>query len=391
MSKSGSLIGGTLLVAGTSIGGGMLALPVLTSLGGFWPSLIVYFFCWLFMLATGLLLLEAALWTEGETNLVSMAAKTLGFPGKVAAWVLYLFLFYSLTLAYMVGGGNLILDFFKLQWPDWSGPLLFTLIFAPFVYIGAKVVGRLNAAMMVGLIATFVLFVVLGAPYVRSDLFAYRNWSLALIALPISFTSFAYQGIVPTLVHYFHRDPQKSRIAIIVGSFIPLVAYVIWQWLILGIVPTQGPGGLEETLQQGENAVYPLQRFIQNPFVNDIANAFAFFALLTSFFGVTLGMVDFLADGLSTSKTAFNKLWLSVLVFIPPLLIALRYPHIFLQALEYAGGFGCALLLGLMPILMVWAGRYKLHLTSSYSLPGGKLVLILLAAFVALELFYEFN
>ena len=42
MHYKGSVFGGSLLVAGTSIGGGMLALPVLTSLAGFIPSFIVY-------------------------------------------------------------------------------------------------------------------------------------------------------------------------------------------------------------------------------------------------------------------------------------------------------------------------------------------------------------
>ena len=36
------IIGGTLLVAGTAIGAGMLALPVLTGMAGFVPSLFLF-------------------------------------------------------------------------------------------------------------------------------------------------------------------------------------------------------------------------------------------------------------------------------------------------------------------------------------------------------------
>src|SRR5262249_12983171 len=156
-------------------------------------------------------------------------------------------------------------------------------------------------------------------------------------------------------------DVNRARTAIVIGSFIPLVAYIIWQWLILGIVPTFGPGGLAEALERGENAVQPLNRFIQNPLVYDVAKGFAFFALLTSFLGVALGLVDFIADGLQIRKTPLGKLWLCLLVFVPPLLVALRFPHIFLLALDYAGGLGCALLLGLLPVVMVWVGRYHLQ------------------------------
>nr|WP_237753546.1 aromatic amino acid transport family protein [Candidatus Protochlamydia amoebophila] len=48
--QKGSILNGSLLVAGTSIGGGMLALPVLTSLAGFFPLLLfIYYvgFSWL--------------------------------------------------------------------------------------------------------------------------------------------------------------------------------------------------------------------------------------------------------------------------------------------------------------------------------------------------------
>src|ERR1700722_18229331 len=112
-SKGGSILGGGLIVAGTAIGGGMLALPVLTAPGGFLPAVIIYILCWLFMTATGLLLVEVLLWSKTEVNIVSMAKMTLGLPGKIVAWVLYLFLFYSLTVAYLSGGGALVGDVFE--------------------------------------------------------------------------------------------------------------------------------------------------------------------------------------------------------------------------------------------------------------------------------------
>jgi tyrosine-specific transport protein len=389
--STGSLWGGTLLVAGTSIGGGMLALPVLTGLGGFFPSLLIYFFCWLFMACTGLLLLEVCLWMQKESNVITMAKATLGKTGEVAAWGLYLFLFYCLTVAYMVGCGSLILEILGLNVPDWSGPLIFLAIFAPFIFLGARITGKLNAALMLGLGVSFFLFVALGAGHVNVDLLAHKDWSLSLIGLPIAFTSFAYQGIIPTLAHYMHYDNRKIRQAILIGSFIPLAAYAIWQGLILGIVPIGGAHGLEETLQAGHNAIQPLKYFIQSPLVYHIGQYFAFFALVTSFFGVSLGLIDFLADGLKLTKvTGLKKLLLCALVFIPPLGVALANPHIFLKALDFAGGFGCALLLGMMPVLMVWSGRYYLGYKSEWRLPGGKIALGLLLSFVVLELCCEF-
>lgn len=393
MSNFGHVFRGSLLVAGTSIGGGMLALPVLTSQAGFAPSLLIYLACWLFMACTGLLFLEVSLWMEGEANIVTMATRTLGVAGKVAAWGLYLFLFYCLTLAYVVGSGDLILSLVQGYVPltSWQAQLLFLAVFGPLVYFGANVVGRLNVFLMLGLGISYFAFVYLGAGFVDSNLLMKANWSKIWFALPITFTAFAYQGIIPTLVTYMHRDVRQVRLAILIGSFVPFITYVVWQWLILGIVPTEGPNSLAEALAQGQNAVHPLKHVLNVPIVYIVGQYFAFFALLTSFLGVTLGLLDFLADGLNIQKTSQNKFWLCLLIFVPPVLFALVHPHAFLIALDYAGGFGCALLLGLLPVLMVWAGRYHLHLKGEYQVAGGRTLLLFLALFVVVELFCQFG
>lgn len=389
MSGKGSVLGGALLVAGTSIGGGMLALPVLTSLAGFAPSVAIYILCWLFMLSTGLLFLEVSQWMKKDANIISMAEYTLGKWGKLASWIVYLFLFYCLTVAYIVGCGNIVAEWVPFTIPDWAGPVLFTAIFAPFILISTALASRLNVGLVIGLALSYLAFVVLGFQYVRPELLCFSDWNHSISVLPIAFTSFAYQGIIPTLVTYLDDDIKKIRKAILIGSSIPLLAYVIWEWLILGIVPVHGAGGLAEALEKGDNAVYPLKNFIQHSAVFYVGQFFAFFALITSCLGVTLGLRDFLADGLNIKKDAKGKVILAFLIFAIPLMIAIIYPHIFLIALDYAGGFGCALLLGLLPVVMVWVGRYQLGHNQNPQIGGGKLVLTLLLAFVLFEIVNE--
>ena len=391
MNSNGKLISGTLLVAGTCIGGGVLALPVLTSQAGFFLSMGIYLACWLFMASTGLLFLEIALWMKDGANIVSMAEKILGFPGKIIAWGLYLFFFYCLTLAYIVGIGNLLVEALQgaISLTNWQGQLLFLLVTTPIIYIGTRLVGRLNIYLMIGLGISYLTFVFLGYQHVNSEYLMRVDWSHLWAALPISFTAFAYQGIVPTLVHYMNRNVKQIRLAIILGSFLPFIIYAIWQWLILGIIPAEGENSLMSALQHEQNAVYPLKNILNIPKLYVVGQFFAFFALITSFFGVSLGLLDFLADGLKIEKTPIKKVWLCALVICPPLLIALSYPYLFLTVLGYAGGFGSALLLGLLPIAMVWRGRYHLKLTGEYKVFGGHSLLILLGIFVFIEICCE--
>lgn len=382
----GHVFGGTLLVAGTSIGVGMLALPLATAEGGFFPSLVIYALCWLFMLCTGLLILEVSIWMPKDANLGTMASHLLGKSGKYVCWVLYLFLFTSLMVAHEAGAGGVVNQLTGARMPEWACILLYVIVFAPAVYLGAHSVDRLNLALMLGIVITYILFVSSSFAHVDFQLLHNSNWSKAWFALPVVFTAFGYQSLIPTLMSYMNRNVKKVRFAIIIGTAIPFGIYVVWELLILGIVPAQGPGGLIETLREGGNAVGPLGKYLKNPALASIGRAFAFFALTTSFVGISIAYVDFLADSLKIAKKGAKKLGLCAFVFLLPLFITLINPHIFILALDYAGGYGVAILLGLMPILMVWSGRYYQGYNHYHrQLFGGRAFLSILIAFVVFE------
>ena len=374
------LFGSTLIIAGTCIGAGSLAVPVLTAQAGFLPSIVIIFISWLVMMATGLLFLEVCLWMEGETNIVSMAGKILGRPGRFFAWLIYLYLFYSLTVAYVSGSGDTISDLFNEAIPRWAAIALFIACFAPLIYFGPKAVDKTNLFLVFGLGLAYVLFVVLGIGYVSLTNLQRSDWTTIGLALPLILLSFGYQGIIPTLTHYLDRDPAKVRKAIMLGTSIPLVCYIIWQWLILGIVPF-------EILSTAGGAVFPLRAALDSPVVFAIAEFFAFFALTSSFLGVTLGLRDFLADGFDIEKTPSGRLALCALIFVPAFAISLTNPHLFILALQYGAGLGGTLLLGLLPLILVFVGRRRF--SSPYRLKGGTFTLTILLIYVLLVLATE--
>lgn len=365
----------------------MLALPLVTAEGGFFPAFFVYLLCWLFMTCTGLLLLELCLKLPPDSNLITMASTYLGMPGKVFAWILYLFLFYCLSIAYISGGGGLLHSWLGLSLPLCQ--LLFVVLLGIFVYFGARAVDRINLLLMTGLILSYLAFVFLGLPHVNLSLLIPTNWNASLFALPVIFTSFSYQGIIPSLTTYLKRDARKVRIAIIGGTSLAFVIYLLWEVLILGIIPLES---LKLAKELGETAVGPLKDHVTASSVTFIGQAFAFFAIATSFLGVTLGLFDFLADGLTLTKKGIRKVLLAAITFLPPLAISLIHPSLFIIALVFAGGIGCSLLLGLLPTLMVWIARYR-HQGhgSSLQLFGGRLMLLFLFLFVLLELLVEIS
>lgn len=389
LTSHGSLFGGILLIAATAIGVGMLALPIATGPGGFLPSILIYVACWAFMLCTGLLLLEVCTWMPADSNLITMASRLLGRPGKIACWLIYLFLFETVMIAHIVGGGSISSEILSGSLGVIPAMFAYVLIFAPIVYLGTRTVDRLNLFMFSGVIVSYFLFLFLSSNHVDVSKLSYMNWGKIWVAIPILFTSFTYQVIVPTLVTYMDRDYQKVRKAIIIGSSIPLVVYVVWQVLILGIIPVEGPNGLIAAEKAGLNAVAPLKHFVGSPAVVGIGKAFGFFAMTASYIALALAFLDFLADGLGVKKKGIRKFLLVILVFLPPLLISMVNPGIFLKALGYAGGISCAILFGIYPPLMVWIGRYKKGHTTGRQISGGKVFLSMLIVLMLAELFLE--
>jgi tyrosine-specific transport protein len=380
----GHLIGGTLLIAGTTIGVGMLALPVATGPSGFIPSVSIYFICWMFMICTALLLVEISLWLPPETSFISMADRLLGPIGRHIFWVAYLFLFITVMIAHVAGGGAILHDIAGWSLPVPLSAILYVAVIAPVIYLGARSVDRINMFLITGVVISYLAFVSVSIDHVDFNLLKYTQWGKAWIALPILFTAFTFQVIIPTLMTYMKRDVRKIRLAIFMGSSIPLVIYLVWEFLILGIVP---PDGLTIAAQMGQNAVVPLREFVDRPAIFTIGKAFAFFALTTSFIPLALSFFDFLADGLKIEKTGMKKAGLVLGIFGIPTIFALIYPNIFLVALGYAGGISCALLFGLMPPIMAWVGRYlKQYPADTRQLPGGKPLLVLLMFFAILIL-----
>lgn len=383
------IFSGILLITGTCIGAGMLALPIVTGFSGFLPSMVINTLCWLFMLLTGLLFLEATLWMKEGSNVLSMASRFFGPIGKWIGGLTFLFLYYCLEVSYIAGGTPIFesqLNQLGLNFTGYSSYLLFTFVFGIIVFLGSWVLNRVNYILMSGLIISYILLTIVGSNEVKLSYLTRQNWSLFLLAAPTLFSAYGYHNVIPSLATLMHRNASQLRYAVIFGTTIPFVIYAIWQWMIIGSIS-------EAQISEAAAAGIPITQVLHNitghPWVSFLGTYFGYFALVTSFLGVSLSMVDFLADGLSVDRHGWRRILLCLTVFIPPALFAASHPGVFLEALGVAGGFGEAILNGLFPIGMVWIGRYKLHLPRQDQIGGGRILLTILALFTFLIIYLE--
>ena len=379
--EKGSLLGGTLLIAGSAIGGGMLGLPIVTGVAGFYPAIIIFCFCWIFMTTTALLLLEVNLSFKSGINLLGMTEQTLGKIGKNVCWITYLFLFFCMLVAYIDASGSLTQQFanklFNFQLEGWQGSLFFTALFGLFVYIGTALVDYVNRLFMLGLILTYFFVIGFGTSEVQPNFFANKAWGYSLLAIPVTITSFGYHNIIPTLTSYLKKDRRRMIQMVIVGGGIPLLVYILWDWLILGVVPASNFHN-KLTLEN-------ILSFIKYPLVGQFVQYFAFFAIVTSFLAQALALLDFLRDALKVKNNWFNRIWLIMLVLGLPYIVAVIYPGMFIQALGLVGGFAAIILFVFIPALMVWKLRYNRKKLEHKIIPGGRIMLsivILIGFFV---------
>lgn len=384
-----------LLVSGTSIGTGILALPASTATGGFGYAAITFVICWLFMTFTALCFMEADLWLSGESDLITMSQKLLGSTGKIVTWIIYLLLLYSLICTYLLAGTSWFLqlgsDLLNFHGKTSISLFVFALIFGSFVYFGTAAVDRLNRWLMLGLVLAYSVIVATMFDHVDFKLLEFRDPSSLPLTLPLILTTFGFSIIVPTLTSYLERNTKQLFWSIIVGSLVPLAIYLIWEFITLGNIPLTGENSFSAIMpahDKGTEVILALSVIANNHWVTFSAKIFAIFAVLTSFMGVSLSLYHFLADGLALPPRGKSGLFLLLLTYLPPLLIISFYPAGFSQILSLAGMF-TAILLGLLPILMIWSGRYRKKF-QGFRIPGGKPFLVIAGIFFVYVVFQEF-
>jgi len=386
------ILGGILLIVGTSIGGALLVLPVTNAPAGLLYSCLTMLAIWLLTLFTSLLMLEINLWLPANSHLVSMAKLTLGKTGAIITWICYLLLLYSLLSAYIAGGANVVSEFFGLLNFHLSTSLsatIFTIIFGLIVYKGISAVDHLNRVLMFFKLSAYLLLVLFIFPHVKFNLLNGGDSHYVAGGIMYIVVSFGFAVIIPSLRSYFKDNIKQLKLVIIIGTFIPLLCYIVWTLIIMGIIPRTGNDSLMVMLLKNYQPIDLVFSLENNLHINNITNIAHFFisiCILTAFLGVSLCLVDFLADGLKIKKNSNQGLFIYALTFIPPLMVTIVEPDAFRISLRYAGII-CVILLILLPIAMVSSGRYIKSLSSSnYQVFGGKITLSLasIVAFILL-------
>ena len=371
-------VGSTLLVAGTMIGAGMLAMP-LTSAGiGFGFTLVLLLGLWALLTFSALLFVELYQTAESDAGIGTLAEQYFGKTGRIIATAVLIIFLYALIAAYISGGGSLLKDLLPESFGDKVSILLFTVIFGSFIVIGTHSVDKINRVLFFVMLAAFAVVLSLMLPEIKFDNLMATPIDNALIisASPVFFTAFGFHGSIPSLNKYLDGNVKALRISILAGSAITLCAYILWQMSTHGLL-TQNE--FLQILKEDATLNGLVKATLAITGSNMIAGAvklFSTLALVTSFLGVGLGLLECIEDLLKRSfNISAGRISLGLMTFIPPLVFALFYPEGFILALGYAGQM-FAFYAVVLPVSLVWKAR-RTHTNLPYKVWGGNLTLII--------------
>ena len=370
---SSKLLHSSLLIAGTAIGAGMLGMPVETGQAGFFPSLLFLLLTWGVTLITGLIFTKIILYYKDEVNFFSLSGRVLGKIAKVFTFIVYVSLFLSLIFAYVKCGGVLISENLKLS-SVFGGSFCFLLVFCPIVFLGTKILGKMNTFLTFALAASFFVIFFLGIQNIQFSYLTKGSWGKSPFILPMLLTSFGFHSVLPSVATYLDKDPKKLKLSVLIGSSITAFVYLVWQLLVLGIVPSSGEISLSAARLADQTAISPMIHYLKSSILVYCAQIFYFSALTTSFLGVSLGFIDFLRDVFSWGNDKTHKLLLFLCVYIPALLLTKTKLSVFYLFLKYGAGISCALLLVFLPALLLHRMKRKKQLNYSSVYPSIALV-----------------
>jgi len=323
-------------LSGTIIGVGLFSLPYIASKVGIFVILGYFLVLGAVAILIHLFFGELALKTPDFKRLPGFAKFHLGNWGRNLAYISTILGLFGALLAYLIVGG----EFFKeLLSPIFGGnttlyTLFYFIIGASIIYSGIKAIAKVE---FWGLILFFLILIAIffrGQDFLNiQNLFPVPDWSF--IFLPYGAILFSIWGaaLIPEVEEMLGGEKKALKWIIPIAILIPIVVYLFFIYLILGIT---GPQTTESALTG-----------LRNVLGDGIVSLALIFGLLTTF-------TSFIALGLTLKKVFWydlkigkNLAWV-VTCFLPLFLFLIGVKS-FIPVISVVGG----VMLGIDGILIL--------------------------------------
>lgn len=344
-------IGAILLVAGTCIGSGMIALPMVLAKLGLIPSILLMLGIWFIMYYTSLINLELNLQAGDGLSLGALGKR---FSGKTAELIGVLslkLLSYSLLAVFIYGGSSIIQELITsklaIEYAFNTIATYCTLIVIGLLLFPIKMIDYFNRLLFLGLLVVIAILIAglaISVKWSNLPLFSdqYQDLSVWAAIIPVVFTSFGFQVIFHTLTNYCNKNVKILKQAFFWGSLIPALVYILWTSSILSVVYHDNPQFYSQMvagqIEIGE-LIQVLSGIAKWQSVQLLVWWISILAIATSVLGVGIGLCDSVKSMMSKKVThsGLRNLLASLITVIPAYLVVLYVPNAFIAVLGFAG------------------------------------------------------
>ncbi len=334
----------TSLMVGAGVGAGIMAVPYLTERVGFVGLALILPVAWAASSLIHLMLAEVLFRTGRDLQIVELM-RLYVLNGRVGQWLLWsVFALLSIAFlanlaAYVSGAGEILAGLAGID--RHLAEFLIYIVSAGVVFFGLKAVGiaeRYGTIILVGIVAILGIGAIPLPFHLEAGLSGSATQWLALYGM-VMYALWTFYS-VPQVVKGLGTDHRGAVRAIMIGLGINGLLTLIVAVLALGI-----------STPVTEVAIIGMSERM-GAWAGVTGSLFIIFALVTSYWSVSLALADILRE-----RTGIPNQWAWLLATLPSLLILWVGVWQFLDWLRLAAG-ATAIVVALITIPMYWKARH---------------------------------
>ncbi len=223
-------------LTGTVIGAGFLGIPYVIAKSGFLIGTVHMIIICIMMMLINLALGEIILSSKKQQQLPGYVSKYLGKKTKIIVFIASLIGFYAALLAYIIGQGQSIsFILFNSTNHAFAISIIFWILMALITFKGIKEFKKIEPLGVAGIFLVTLILGIINFNKISITNLATTNPSF--LFLPFGVTLFAFLGVssIPEIKRVLQKNTKLMKKSIIIGSLIPLVVYLIFTAVVIGL------------------------------------------------------------------------------------------------------------------------------------------------------------
>jgi len=364
---------------GFTIGAGILGIPFVVAKAGFLTGILNIIILGILILTLNLYLGEVTLRTKGIHQLTGYAKIYLGKVGHYLMIFAFIIFSYGALTAYIIKIGELLN---ALLSPIFGGTIIiysiiFFILSFIIVYEGVRIVEKSEVSMVFLIFIMVIILAIFTIPNLNIN--NLTNFNINNFFIPYGVVLFAFAAIpaIPAMNEELKNNKKDLRKAIILGSLIPLVIYILFALIVVGVT------GINTT----DGAMLGLATVLGNKILI-LGSIFGILTMATSFVAVSFALREMYHFDYRLKNKTSSVSACFIPIIIALIIISSNIKNAFFRILDITGTFGGSLE-GILIVFIWWKAKKLGNRKPEYSIKSKWIISLVLILLFILGIVFE--